>query len=378
MLVKDNTRINFHLVGPATTLADKAIEEARAAEQAESKEVEKLATNVATLRQNEIDPISGNADMQLAQQELSRLIAEKEKAESDQRNAESFATAERGGLTKAPGNSGHPGAGPKYRAAREDADNAKNYAEQVSRALEAARSRVDALRDKFASVDEQVKQKAQDQLPGFEASLNAENAKLATLRGQLVTLVEGRNATIRKAVESAPDFVPLNSGFLARISALESIAHDNPRVMIVMILLEIVSFCLEVAAILATMAGGMSTYSALIARDAYTRLVKIADEMATDLEKSSHKAPEPEILPPEAPADDQLRNASEEASTDPFEKAAAAAGQSPKRRRGRPRKSSPDTNGSKAPTGEKGKRGNQPGQGQYKVADLPGNVAIFK
>jgi hypothetical protein len=64
----------------------------------QSERVAKLSAQVASLRQQEIDPSASDPQIQPAQQEVEQLLAQKAKADEDIRNAEIFASNELGGI----------------------------------------------------------------------------------------------------------------------------------------------------------------------------------------------------------------------------------------------------------------------------------------
>jgi hypothetical protein len=123
---------------------------------------------------------------------------------------------------------------------------------------------------------------------------------MASLKDRLTDLANGRNDAIRKAVESSPNYVPHNTGFLAQIIALEQIANEDGKVASVILLFDLVSVGFELAAVLAkVMAYCPTTYAAIVARDVYMRAVRIVDEMMAEL-NGGPKA-EAEAVPLENP-----------------------------------------------------------------------------
>jgi hypothetical protein len=119
----------------------------------------------------------------------------------------------------------------------------------------------------------------------FESRLSDENARLANLKLQAARLVQDRNAAIRKAVDSAPNHVPYNDGFLARLKVLGQIASEDWKVALLIFALESVCVGTELAPILAKLFGYNPTvYSVIVGREFVTRVSQISDEMTRELE----------------------------------------------------------------------------------------------
>jgi hypothetical protein len=275
---------NAQLIAPAAELVDAAIHRATDAVNVQTARVNALSAQVGTLQQSEIDPFAGDAQAQELQREIARLRDEQSKADQAVQAAETFAANEFGGIRGAPGNSGQPGYGLRYRAAQERVKSAKTHADQIAKALSDAQARLDTMRNQNASSSDAMKQRARDQLPAFEESLKAENATLARLKDDLARLTEGREKAIRQAVDVAPNHVSRETGFLAQIVALEQIAHGDTKITLLILLIDIVSFGFELAAVLAKITSYVpTTYAALLARDAYMVAVRLADEMAGEL-----------------------------------------------------------------------------------------------
>jgi hypothetical protein len=254
--------------------------------------------------------------------------------------AEQFASNELAGIRAAAGNSGIPGDGPRRKAAMEAVANAKDHDQQITAALEAARNRLSVLRQRSVSTGQTAQQQSHEQLPLFESRLAAEDAKLASMKDQLTMLTGQRDAAIRKDVEAAPDYVPPNNGLLAQASALDQIAHENPRIAVIIILVDLTSFGFELAAVLAKVTSFVpTTFAALLARAAYLRVVNLVDEMITELNHGEREAQaEPEFTPPSAPPDQTIHRMAAAPDTDPFTNPAPRPPPAAKRPRGRPPK----------------------------------------
>jgi hypothetical protein len=275
---------NERVIGPAAALIDADIRRATDAVNAQTARANAVAAQIGVLRQNEIDPLANDPQIRRAQEEVTQLAAQKAKADEEVRSAESFAADEYGGIKRAPGNSGQPGFGLRYRAAMEQVNKAKARAQDLDAKLNAARDRLETLRQQLSSSSDKVMQRAHDQLGGFEQTLNAENAKLAALKRELAQLTAGRETALRTAIENAPDHVARDDGFLAQIVVLEHMAEKDSKIAAVILLIDLVSFGFELAAVLAKVTSFVPTsYAALLARDAYMRAVRMADEIMIEL-----------------------------------------------------------------------------------------------
>lgn len=130
-----------------------------------------------------------------------------------------------------------------------------------------------------------------DQRVAFEQTFDAENAELSRLKDELAKLTRGGEQAIGRAIENAPDHVAADNGFLAGISELERIAERDTKIALIILLIDIISFGFELAAVLAKVTSYVpTTYAALLARDAYLRSARIVDEMMTQLKQSDPAA----------------------------------------------------------------------------------------
>jgi predicted nucleic acid-binding Zn-ribbon protein len=330
---------NGHLIPAATARVEAEIQRDADAFSAQTKQVETLATQVAALRQNAIDPSANNPEIQQAQGEVTRLVERKAKADEDVRKAEKFASDEGAGIIGAPGNTGKPGCRQRCRAAVEQAEQAKTYAAQIAAELDLARTRLDSLRQKLPPASDASKQAVHDQLEAYEKSLEAENTKLSNQKAELTNLTNGREGAIRRAIENAPDHVDVEGGLLTQIKVLEQLASEDPKIATIIILIEIISFALEAGAVLAKVTSYQpSTYAALIARDAYMTAVKIVDEMMVKLKRDDNsEGGVPEGVTPNNPVNNN-QGGGAAATPEPSTNLDNPAQQPVKRKRGRPRK----------------------------------------
>jgi hypothetical protein len=347
---------NRHLIGPATALVDAEIQRAAESVTTQSSRVAKLSAQVASLRQGEIDPSANDPQIQQAQQEVEQLIAQKAKADEDVRSAEAFVSNELGGFKGAA-----PGRGPRYRAAVEQLTNARARAQEITKQLNAARDRLDALRKKIPPPDDTSRQRSHEQRLVFERTLDAENAELSKVKNELAKLTHGRESAIRRAIENAPDHVGAENGFLAQLAELERIAQKDTWIAFIIGLIDVVSFGLELSAVLAKVTSYVpTTYAALLARDAYMQAVRIVDGMTAELKTIDNS---PDIVPSDTAPDYKEGNGAV-SGPDPFANSNDPPAQPPKRPRGRPRKYPRPNEPLQMPMGEKMKDGNQADQGQ--------------
>ena len=124
-----------------------------------------------------------------------------------------------------------------------------------------------------------MKLAAHDQLPTFQQSLDESEAKLARLKEELASSVNGRDAAINTSVKAAPDYVPPNDGLLNQIKILETIVDSDREIYLMVLLIDLVCFGLELAAVLAKITVTIpSSYGALLVKRSLRRRIKrIAD-----------------------------------------------------------------------------------------------------
>lgn len=347
-LRETNMKSNALSVSAATVLVNGQIQRATEAVNAEAAQEAALAAQVTALRGNEVDPAAGDTQVQMAQQEVSQLVMQKAAADQAVQQAETTAAEELGGI-KSPDSSGTAGAGPRRQADLEMVANAKDQDQQIGAALEAAQKQLIALRSESLGRSQTTEQHSQSELPAFQNILAAEDAKLATMKSALQEQEDHRDDAIRTAVEASPDYVPYNNGMLAQISALDQLGHENPKIKVVILLVDLTGFAFELAAVLAKVTSyAPTTYAALLARDAYMQAVRIVDGMMAELDRpSGSAAPEPLIIPPIIPPKPTRQDTARPSpEADPFANPAGQPSSPPKRGRGRPRKTPP------APFGE--------------------------
>jgi uncharacterized protein DUF4407 len=335
-LQNDYLQVNSHLLAQATTVVNDASTRATDALNKQTSVVEKLSNQVSTLQQGLVDPAVLDPEYQQAQRELQQLLDEKTKADQKLDSSQTHAANEYGGIRGDAGNSGRPGRGLRYRAAMELVENDRAHVNEVNRNVDAVRARIDSIRQRAPEADQAAMQHSRDQLPGFEKELNEANAKRAALKKELDGLIAGRETAIQTAIESAPDHVPFNGGFLARIKALENVSMGDLKLLVIIALLDVSSFGFELAAVLSKVTAYVPTkYSMIVARDSYMQAVRMADEMMTELKTfgiQNHEAPGVQ------PSDDPFAHDNSAPASAAAGNANGANPQPVKRGRGRPRK----------------------------------------
>jgi hypothetical protein len=344
-LRSDFLQTNGPQIAAAQQFVDAGIKRAEDAVGVQSARVSALATQATALRQKEVDPAASDPRVQTIQADISRLQQQQTRADDAVQAASAFAIDESGGIKRDRRNSGTPGRGPRFAAAQQQLAAAKTHAEDLAKDLAAARARLDALRTSLAT---EVGQQSHDQLPEFEATLKAESSKLETLKAELASLVRDREQAIRRAVESSVGHVEQQTGFLARISALEHIADADHKIGYVVILIDVVSFGFELAAVLAKVTSSLPTkYSLLVAAEAYMNAYRVGDEIICERRELDEKHnPSPPAQDEEgsdkpdetSPPTKEPRSSEEPPSPTPV---GDPPSEPQKRKRGRPRKYPP-------------------------------------
>jgi hypothetical protein len=232
----------------------------------------------------------------------------------------------------------------------------KPYDAQIGRATDAVAAQqglvanltrqISSLRQRMVGPQRQAASSANDSREAkFEKDLGDANTKLDGLKATLAKLVDGRNAAVMKAIESAPNRVLRREGFLGQLVTLQEMVADNPLLLLFLVPILLVSLGLDLAPVIAKSLYICSSYAAFTALDHFERVVKISHEGAERLapyQREEQRTPgEPRaaggILPdemfgPPVPANDNMVHANEnEASL-----AKAPPAEPAKRKRGRP------------------------------------------
>lgn len=162
--------------------------------------------------------------------------------------------------------------------------------QQAGNEVTAAQERVDALQKQITVTLGYLRspavwrnharaQQAQAALPDLQQNLQAATSELNARHDDLAKRVNGRDDAIQKEVASSPARIDPDRGMLAQLTALRRIAAD-PETALVIVLIDLTSFGLELAAVLAKVTTFIpTTYAALLARNAYMRVTAIVDEI---------------------------------------------------------------------------------------------------
>jgi len=166
-------------------------------------------------------------------------------------------------------------------------------------------------------------------LHALEERRTTEENKLASLKGELSRLQNGRNDKLRADLADDPTVAHQNMGVLAEINALEEIAGNDWKIGFIIFLIEIVAVGFDLAAILAKMNWLPTTYSVLMAREYLERMERVVSQFVPPFPDGPD---DPDDRPAGIPINDN----------DPFDGGGQAANDNipltPKRGRGRPRK----------------------------------------
>jgi hypothetical protein len=331
---------NASLVASATIQVNSRIERVTIETAHQTSVVEKLSSQIAALRTGEIAP---ELAFEQVQREGAQLLERKAKAEDDLARAELFSSNELGGVRGTPGNSGRAGNGPRRRAALEQVDNERRRIQDLTNALNTNRARLENLQREKPVDSDANRLRVRDQHVAFEETLKAENAKLADLKDELNKLVSNREKALHTAVADAPNHVRRDDGLLAQIRILGQIADENPRMAVVIVVVDLVSFGFELAAVLAKVLGHVPTgYAVLLAYTSYMEGVRIVERMLAELKAIDDQRPNPnENMSGAKPAEGE-HDPGEASATNPFESSNGVTPVPPvKRGPGRPRKPRP-------------------------------------
>ncbi len=140
-------------------------------------------------------------------------------------------------------------------------------------------------------------------------------------------------------IENDPSHIGRDAGLLTQLAALKRIAARDEEVAVVIVLLDVSAMALDLAMVIATsISYTPTTYSALLVRDIFLRVVRIVDGMTKELNPSD--------IPPSVTPATRIYHADND--NEPLEATLVGKNpfndvdpppQPPKRRRGRPRKS---------------------------------------
>lgn len=219
---------------------------------------------------------------------------------------------------------------------RADADD-----RQAADAVKGAQERVDGiqkqidttlryLRNRSVWRNKERAHQAQAALPELEQDLRTATTDLNGLQETLARLRAGRAEAIQEEIDKSPARVERASGILAQLKALRRLA-DDPVVGAFILLIDVISFGLELAAVLAKVTTFIpSTYAALLARNSFMRVTVIADELEDFINRR------------ERPGRNGPRDGQSGGNIIGFPGAGPGKPPTGKRPRGRPRKNRPD------------------------------------
>ncbi len=185
------------------------------------------------------------------------------------------------------------------------------------------------------------------QLAALEQKRLDENARLDHLKTDGASLMEGRNAAVQKAIDSAPNHKPKRDGILGRLMALDALLTENPKLLFIVLAIEFVALGIDLAPVFAKSIYVPSKYAAVIALEHLQQTAALARQGAVTLHQIMHPADGAERSQ-DNPAEDVATDADAAARKPEHEQ--DEFGTTPmKRKRGRPPKSS-YANGSTSPT----------------------------
>lgn len=319
-------KANERLEQPAEALVDENIRRATASVNGQATSVDALASQLTKLRQQAIDPNSADGQVAAAEAEVNQLLGDRSNADAAVQAAASFAIDERGGIKRTLTNSGAAGMGPRYRAALAQQESAKRYANEIEHRLADARTRLERLRAQGSLASGTVMRESRDQIATAERALKEGQAKLERMNADLMALVRGREVGIQRALEASPNYVPLQTGILARLTALDEITKENGKIALIVLLLDAVAMGIELTGAIGKVFFHLpSTYALLIVRETILTSGRVADEIIAERGAAD--------VPPPSPPEEQptVASAPLDAPSEPLQPPA-------KRGRGRPRK----------------------------------------
>lgn len=276
---------NRTLIIDVTSRIDDGIKQASDLTRQHSDRVGVMAAQIQTLRQALIDPGGADRRVQAAEQDLRLLLERRSRVEDDLRGLETFAANEYAGIKGTDGNTGRPGSGRLYKSATQRVTTTRAKLREIEKEIALARTRVEETRKQTANAAEAVLQRAGDQLPAAEEALKAETTKLDAARQESDRRIAGRDQAVRNAVENALGQIGRASGLLARVAALHEIARESLINKLIVGLFELLSFILEIAAVLAKIFGRFPTsFAPLLVKEAYLADVRIAEEGLSEID----------------------------------------------------------------------------------------------
>jgi len=150
---------------------------------------------------------------------------------------------------------------------------------------------------------------------------------------------------LREAVENDPQFVRPDGGFLGKTKALRKLAHDEPVVGAIVIIVELIGVTLEGIGLIIRIGGAPTVFSAGLMREHLLQTTAIGRALVRELKnKPGSSDPDPSDPDRAAPAAAQLLPVIEEdVPLAPRDPAGTNGATPPRRGRGRPRRYPPSS-----------------------------------
>lgn len=256
----------------------------------------------AKLRLAGLAPISDPPGLNETSAMVRRLETDMGNAERDLAATRSFASDELAGIKRAPGNTGVAGDGPIRAAAQERIKAAEALVTSISAQLDRARTDLKVMQSAIDARLSGDRRQIDERRAAILAARDAEQARRAGFQEKYESLVQGRDGAILQGVENDPSHVPPKTGLLAQLSYLRQLAAD-PEIMVVIILVELASLGIELAAVFAKVFSFVPTvYATSLAQESYMSAYHTARGMARAM------ASDPFNNPPTTPNDPDSAN----------------------------------------------------------------------
>jgi hypothetical protein len=182
------------------------------------------------------------------------------------------------------------------------------------------------------------------QITAIERTLAEATAKRDALREALATQTADRNPAIEKAILTAPNHVEKRVGLSGQLAALSEQTKDDPKLLLLILAFEIISFALELGPMWCAAKYIPSAYAARVTLQHFIEVSKLVKEGAKELGAPAADAQEPRepTANPPAPDPPNPPPATTEAANDNDPALAGLNGAMLRRPRGRPRKNGLD------------------------------------
>jgi hypothetical protein len=180
------------------------------------------------------------------------------------------------------------------------------------------------------------------QIAALERTQAEATAKRDALKEALATQTADRNAAIEKAILTAPSHVEKRVGLSGQLAALSDLTKDDPKLLLLILAFEIISFALELGPMWCAARYLPSAYAARVTLQHFIEVSKLAKEGAEELGATgadAQEAPKPNATPPTPEPPGAAPDTTSKAANDNHPGISGLNGATPKRRkRGRPRK----------------------------------------